>query len=97
MEAVDQTPLNAFSAGRRSANNESSIALPQPTSRGSTKVAPPSGITPMRANACRKNAPCEAQMMSPIMARLMPTPAAAPCTAVTMGISRSRSSNKNGW
>ena len=38
----------------------------------------------MRAKACRKNAPRAAQTMSPIMAKLMPTPAAGPFTAVTI-------------
>ena len=42
------------------------------------KVAPPSGTRPMRANAWRKKACFEAQTMSPIRAKLMPTPAAAP-------------------
>ena len=60
-------------------------------------VEPPSGIKPMRAKACRKNAFFEAHTMSPMIAKLIPTPAAAPLTAVTMGISRSRSMNSSGW
>ena len=65
--------------------------------RGSMNVAPPSGTKPMRAKACRKNAPLEAHTMSPMMAKLMPTPAAAPFTAVTMGMSKSRSASSSGW
>ena len=65
--------------------------------RGSMNVAPPSGTKPMRANACRKKAPLEAHTMSPSSAKLMPTPAAAPLTAVTSGMSRSRNASSSGW
>ena len=49
-------------------------------------MLPPSGSRPMRAKACRNEADLPAMAMSAASAKLMPTPAATPFTAATMGL-----------
>ena len=51
-------------------------------------VAPPSGISPIRANASRNDADSAATMMSEASAAEQPTPAAMPLTAASTGLSR---------
>ena len=57
-----------------------------PTRRGRNQVLPPSGSRPMRAKACRNEADLPATAMSEASAKLMPTPAAGPFTAATIGL-----------
>ena len=61
------------------------MAFAAPICRGSVYVPPASGISPMRANACRKYALSEAITMSVANARFAPAPAAAPFTAAIVG------------
>ena len=49
-------------------------------------MLPPSGSRPMRAKACRNVADLAAIAMSEASAKLMPTPAAGPLTAATIGL-----------
>ena len=49
-------------------------------------MLPPSGSRPMRAKACRNDADLPAMAMSEASAKLMPTPAATPFTAATIGL-----------
>ena len=49
-------------------------------------MLPPSGSRPMRAKACRNEADLAAIAMSEASAKLMPTPAATPFTAATIGL-----------
>ena len=53
-------------------------------------MLPPSGSRPMRAKACRKDADLAAMAMSEASAKLMPTPAATPFTADTIGLGSAR-------
>ena len=53
-------------------------------------MLPPSGSRPMRAKACRKDADLAAMAMSEASTKLMPTPAATPFTADTIGLGRAR-------
>jgi len=61
-------------------------ARASPTRRGRNHVLPPSGSRPMRAKACRNEADLPATAISAASAKLMPTPAATPFTAATMGL-----------
>ena len=82
-----------------SGHKKASFVLYTPEVDGIKKILQPppaSGTKPMRAKACKKNALRPAQIMSPMRAKLMPTPAAAPFTAVTMGSSRSRMPSSSG-
>ena len=58
-----------------------------PTRRGSTQVPPASGISPMRAKACRKLALRAAYTRSQASAMLAAAPAAMPLTAQITGFS----------
>ena len=53
-------------------------------------MLPPSGSRPMRAKACRNDADLPAMAMSEASAKLMPTPAATPFTAATIGLGSAR-------
>ena len=67
-----------------------SAALAGPTSRGSSHVAPLSGISPTRPNASRNEAPSAAIRRSHANASDAPAPAAIPLIAPTIGRSSAR-------
>jgi hypothetical protein len=80
----------ACSAVILGASMASARARCSPTRRGRNHVLPPSGRRPMRAKACRKLADLAAIAMSAASAKLMPTPAAGPLTAATIGLGTER-------
>src|SRR4051794_30141526 len=64
-------------------------ADPHPPPRAQARaVEPPSGINPIRANASRNDADSDATQRSQASAIEQPTPAAAPCTVATTGLSQ---------
>jgi hypothetical protein len=73
------------------------MARARPINLGNRYVEPPSGIKPMRRKAWRKYAEVEANTKSPMRAKLMPTPAAGPLTAVTKGMFKPLRRCRNGW
>ena len=81
---------SAFAAGMRSPSSIISIARARPMLRASNQLDPPSGTSPIRANACRKNALSPHTTMSAASAKEQPTPAADPFTAETHGNGASR-------
>ena len=71
-----------------SASRAIRIARARPIEAATVAVAPPSGISPIRAKASRNDADSVATMMSAARAAEQPTPAATPLTAATTGLSR---------
>ena len=88
---------SAFSELSLSPKIANSFALAFPTSLGSSQVEPPSGTRPILLKACRKKADLEAITKSPINAKDIPTPAAAPFTDVTIGVLRFLNLRNIGW
>ena len=76
---------NASLAEMMSANNANSLALCNPTSRGSTHDPPKSIDSPLRAKISEKRASSEATTRSHPSARLQPAPAATPTTLAITG------------
>src|SRR5215467_10182537 len=87
---VHEPQSRACSAVIFSASMVMTLARCKPTRRGSMKVPPLSGITPIFANDWTNVAADDANTMSHANARFAPAPAATPFTAHTTGFSSVR-------
>ncbi len=96
--AVHEAPLGGLGARRAGGpSSSSSRARATPTRRGSSQVAPLSGVKPRSVNGSQNVASVAATVKSAASASWKPMPAAQPCTRHTTGVCTSSISGISRW